>query len=43
MSEINDILFVGRSSGHWLLARRSLHDPDEIAYYACYGPRRSTL
>lgn len=29
--------------GHWLLARRSLHDPDEIAYYACYGPRRSRL
>ncbi len=26
--------------GHWLLARRSLRDPDEIAYYACYGPRR---
>ena len=29
--------------GHWLLARRSLHDPGEIAYYACYGPRRSRL
>jgi SRSO17 transposase len=29
--------------GHWLLARRSLHDPDEIAYYACYGPSRSRL
>jgi SRSO17 transposase len=28
--------------GHWLLARRSLSDPAEIAYYACYGPRRST-
>ena len=28
--------------GYWLLARRSLHDPDEIAYYACYGPRRSS-
>ena len=28
--------------GHWLLARRSLSDPDEIAYYACYGPRRSS-
>jgi SRSO17 transposase len=28
--------------GHWLLARRSLHDPAEISYYACYGPRRST-
>jgi SRSO17 transposase len=29
--------------GHWLLARRSLNDPTEIAYYVCYGPRRSTL
>lgn len=24
--------------GHWLLARRSITDPDEIAYYLCYGP-----
>ncbi len=29
--------------GHWLLARRSLADPGEIAYYVCYGPRRSRL
>src|SRR3954468_22524177 len=29
--------------GHWLLARRSISDPTEIAYYLCYGPRRSTL
>jgi SRSO17 transposase len=29
--------------GHWLLARRPLKDPDEIAYYICYGPRRSRL
>lgn len=29
--------------GHWLLARRSRSDPTEIAYYVCYGPRRSTL
>ncbi len=28
--------------GHWLLARRSISDPEEIAYYACYGPRRSS-
>jgi SRSO17 transposase len=28
--------------GHWLLARRSVSDPGEIAYYACYGPRRSS-
>jgi SRSO17 transposase len=29
--------------GHWLLARRSISEPAEIAYYVCYGPRRSTL
>jgi len=32
--------------GHWLLARRKITDPadeGEIAYYVCYGPRRSTL
>jgi SRSO17 transposase len=31
-----------RGRGHWLLARRPLADPAEIAYYACYGPRRSS-
>jgi SRSO17 transposase len=34
---------AGPGRGHWLLARRSLRDPDEIAYYACYGPARSRL
>ncbi|MGJ6970128.1 IS701 family transposase [Streptosporangium sp. G11] len=29
--------------GHWVLARRSLTDPAEIAYYVCYGPARTTL
>jgi SRSO17 transposase len=29
--------------GHWLLARRKIDDPTEIAYYICYGPRRATL
>src|SRR5215831_9431896 len=38
---IEDGAKAGRS--HWLLARRSLHDPAEIAYYACYGPARSRL
>jgi hypothetical protein len=32
----------GPGRGHWLLARRSLADPAQIAYYACYGPRRSS-
>ncbi|MEV8325306.1 hypothetical protein [Kitasatospora sp. NPDC056731] len=26
------------SFGHWVLARRSVSDPSEIAYYVCYGP-----
>jgi hypothetical protein len=29
-------------SGYWLLARRSLSDPTDIAYYAGYGPRRAS-
>jgi SRSO17 transposase len=29
--------------GHWLLARRSISGPGEIAYYVCYGPRRASL
>ncbi|MFD4144724.1 IS701 family transposase [Streptomyces sp. NPDC058572] len=24
--------------GHWVLARRSLKDPTDLAYYVCYGP-----
>jgi SRSO17 transposase len=28
--------------GHWLLVRRSLKDPQEIAYYVVYAPRQST-
>lgn len=29
--------------GYWLLARRSLADPREIAHYVCYGPAATTL
>ncbi|MFJ2193922.1 IS701 family transposase [Kitasatospora sp. NPDC087861] len=29
--------------GHWVLARRSLRDPTEIAYYVCYGPVSTRL
>ena len=28
---------------HWLLARRSLADPQDIAYYICHGPGRIAL
>jgi SRSO17 transposase len=28
---------------HWLLVRRSISDPEELAYYVCYAPRRTQL
>ncbi|NES17207.1 IS701 family transposase [Micromonospora solifontis] len=27
----------------WVLARRSISDPDDIAYYVCFGPRGTRL
>ena len=30
-------------NGYWLLARRSLAKPDELAYYVCFGPAGTTL
>jgi SRSO17 transposase len=29
--------------GYWLLARRSLVDPEDRAYYVCYGPAATSL
>ena len=29
--------------GHWLLVRRSVANPEELAYYACYGPAGTAL
>ena len=29
--------------GHWLLARRSIAKPGELAYYVCFGPEGTTL
>ena len=29
--------------GYWLLARRSLSDPGELAYYVCFGPEDTSL
>jgi SRSO17 transposase len=29
--------------GYWLLVRRSLADPTELAHYVCYGPAGATL
>lgn len=28
---------------HWLLARRSLADPDDLAYYICHTPQRASM
>ena len=29
--------------GYWLLLRRSIAQPEELAYYVCYGPRETIL
>ena len=29
--------------GAWLLARRSIAKPEELAYYVCFGPADTTL
>ena len=29
--------------GPWLLARRSIAKPEELAYYVCFGPADTTL
>jgi SRSO17 transposase len=29
--------------GYWLLARRSLADPTDLAYYVCFGPAAASL
>ena len=29
--------------GHWLLARRSVAKPGELAYYVCFGPAGTSL
>ena len=29
--------------GHWLLARRSIAKPEELAYYVCFGPAETTV
>jgi SRSO17 transposase len=31
------------TGGYWLLVRRSLTDPDDLAYYLCHGPERTPL
>jgi SRSO17 transposase len=33
----------GPSRGYWLLARRSVVDPTDLAYYVCYGPAATPL
>ena len=29
--------------GYWLLARRSIAKPEELAYYVCFGPAKTNL
>jgi SRSO17 transposase len=30
-------------AGHWLLIRRSISDPTELAYYICFGPEDTSI
>ena len=39
--EIRPLREPGR--GHWLLVRRSVSKPGELAYYVCFGPAGTTL
>lgn len=32
---------AGSPAGRWLLMRRSIAEPEEIAYYLCYGPAQT--
>ncbi len=31
------------SGGYWLLVRRSISDPSDLAYYLCFGPEHTAL
>jgi len=33
----------GVRAGRWLLMRRSIAEPEEIAYYLCYGPAQTSV
>ena len=41
MVEIRPLREPGK--GYWLLVRRSIAKPGELAYYVCYGPAGTTL
>jgi SRSO17 transposase len=34
---------AGSPVGRWLLMRRSIEEPERIAYYLCYGPARTSV
>jgi SRSO17 transposase len=34
---------AGSPAGRWLLMRRSIVEPEEIAYYLCYGPAQTSV
>ncbi len=34
---------AGSPAGRWLLMRRSIAEPEEIAYYLCYGPAHTSV
>ncbi len=34
---------AGSPAGRWLLMRRSIQEPEVVAYYLCYGPAETTV
>jgi SRSO17 transposase len=41
---VSDIRPLRRSGwGHWLLARRGIADPSDLAYYICFGPADTSI
>jgi SRSO17 transposase len=39
----SEAYWAGSQAGRWLLMRRSIAEPEEIAYYLCYGPTETTV
>ncbi len=35
--------YEGTPKGYWLLVRRSIAKPEELAYYVCFGPQEASL
>jgi SRSO17 transposase len=38
-----DWAWIGLGEGEWMLARRSINDPTDLAFYRCYATRQVSL